>query len=174
MLGGEDAAGGDAELGEAAADPHEGAFAGIEVVVHLSICGRLGKGLVTVQVAGVEAGCGGDLDGVEPGEPRVLGVPELGSGPEVRLLGLGGAEEGGDGGPGFFCPGLDRGDERGRVDQDRLSASVAAGEAVLNLLVARADHGHPRHRPAHPPRSSGQIRSSLRIVSSRSDDTLVL
>lgn len=37
VLGGEDAAGGDVELGEAVPDPDQWAFAGIEVVVHLSV-----------------------------------------------------------------------------------------------------------------------------------------
>ncbi len=174
LLGSKGAAGRDVELGEPAADPDQGSFAGVQVVVHLSVGGPWGKGLFAVEVAGIESGCGGDFDGVESREPSSALAADESAGAEKGALGLAVREQGGDGGTGGFGLRLDGGNEWRGVDRYGLPASVTAGKAVLNLLVGGADHGHPSHRPAHPPLSSGQFRPSWLIVSSRSDDTLVL
>ncbi|MFM9480951.1 hypothetical protein [Streptomyces scabiei] len=146
----QDAAGGDVELGKAVADPDEWAFAGVQVVVHLSVGGLLGKGLVAIEVAGVETRCGGDFDGVEPGESRGALAAYEPAGAEEGALGLSGSEQGGDAGTCGFGLGFDGSDKWGGVDRGGFPAAVTAGKAVLNLLVGRADHGHPPHRPAHP------------------------
>jgi hypothetical protein len=149
-------AGRDVELGEAAADPYQGALAGVQVVVHLSVGGLAGEDFVAVEVAGVETGSGSDFDGVEAGEPGRSLVAYLCAGTEEGALGLVGAKQGGDGLTCRFGLGLDGGDEEGGIDGGRLAAAVAAGKTVFNLLVGRADHGHPSHGPAHPPRSSAR------------------
>lgn len=81
------------------------------MVVHLPVSGRSGKGLFAVQVPGVEPGCGGDFDSVESGEPRGALAADESAGAEEGTLGLAGAEQGGDGGPGRFGIGLDGSDE---------------------------------------------------------------
>lgn len=77
----------------------------------------MGKGLVAVEVAGVESGCGSDFDGVEAGEPRGALAADESAGAEEGALGLAVAEQGGDGGTSSFGLGLDGGDERGGVDR---------------------------------------------------------
>ncbi|MFH9646243.1 hypothetical protein ACH4MU_15595 [Streptomyces albidoflavus] len=116
-LGGEGAAGGDVELREAVADPDEGAFAGVQVVVHLPVGGLLREDLLAVEVACVETGGRGDLDGVEPGEPRGSRGAEEPSGAEERALRLPGPEQRGDRDTSRFGAGLDGGDEGSGVDR---------------------------------------------------------
>ncbi|GAB7062020.1 hypothetical protein ACFQ1B_18710 [Streptomyces mexicanus] len=150
-LGGrQHAARGDTELGQAAPDPYQGTLTGVEVVVHLAVGSRGGQNFLPVHGSDVDPRSTGDLDGIEPGHPGRFAAPQLGAGTEERLLRRGGPEQSGDAGSGLFGSGLDGSDERSGVDGDGLSAAVAAGQAVLDLFVGRADHRHPPHRTVHP------------------------